>query len=488
MKTSTLPPSVVTPASALAAPRSALSAQPVVAAPPNVVAPVKSQAGTPSFAALMNKLHTNLPTPQTNTAAQNDERRQLEKAQARQDATRTAQNNAQNSQNNESSRAQKHAAGKSAGTHRSATTADKVASGAEENGCTEKTNGIDTDGTTDDKQNQKATGDDRAALWAGLLNTPTAGLPGDGAPAHGDVAKSSDAQSLAGVAHKAVNDPSNPGAAKDGPAAAREMDLAASVKAQEWQASLLAAGRSTAEVADTPAQPASVQATLRAGDTTGSKEAIYATTGDSTTSGKLSDEANPNADSGNAMGTQDFAQALSSAANTAPGAAPAAGEPVTGQLRAHPASADFASQLGAQLSTFVRDGVHHAQLELNPTDMGPLILQIELKGDIAQVNLSAENATTRFALEQAMPVLASSLREAGVTLAGGGVFEQVPQSAQSGDTSGGPRGDSSRQNHDTNAAAIDGTHEAHNKRDALNRMPALPAVAARRRGVVDLLA
>jgi flagellar hook-length control protein FliK len=119
-------------------------------------------------------------------------------------------------------------------------------------------------------------------------------------------------------------------------------------------------------------------------------------------------------------------------------AAPAAGAPAAptptalpseARLSAAPGSADFAPQLGAQITTFARHGIEHARLHLNPADMGPVMVQIQLDGAAAQIHMSADHPATRQALEQAMPALASGLREAGLTLAGGGVFEQ-PQQAQ----------------------------------------------------------
>ena len=97
------------------------------------------------------------------------------------------------------------------------------------------------------------------------------------------------------------------------------------------------------------------------------------------------------------------------------------------RLPAAPGSAEFGPQLGTQISTFVRDGIEHARLHLNPAEMGPVSVQIQLDGQTALVHLSAENAHTRQALEQALPQLAGSLREAGITLSGGGVFEQPRQ-------------------------------------------------------------
>ncbi|MDO8419732.1 MAG: flagellar hook-length control protein FliK, partial [Rubrivivax sp.] len=105
-----------------------------------------------------------------------------------------------------------------------------------------------------------------------------------------------------------------------------------------------------------------------------------------------------------------------------------AAAPVTeARLSAPPGSAEFATQLGSQLTTFVRDGVQHARLHLNPEDMGPVTVQIRIDGQSAQVHMAAEHGLTRLALEQSMPMLAGSLREAGLTLSGGGVFEQPRQ-------------------------------------------------------------
>ena len=153
-----------------------------------------------------------------------------------------------------------------------------------------------------------------------------------------------------------------------------------------------------------------------------------------------------------------------------PAATPAAAPAAEGRLSATPGSAEFAPQLAAQLSTFVREGVHHARLELNPAEMGPLTVQIQIDGDRAQVHLAAENAHTRQALEQSMPQLAGGLREAGLTLSGGGVFEQPrqPQARRGARFTGAA---------DSADAAVSAT---------LAAAPTLQM--AQRRGVVDLMA
>ena len=96
-------------------------------------------------------------------------------------------------------------------------------------------------------------------------------------------------------------------------------------------------------------------------------------------------------------------------------------------LRAALGTPEFAPALGMQLSLLARDGISEARLNLHPAEFGPITVQIALDGSFAQVNLSAEHASTRQALEQALPMLASALRDAGLTLSGGGVFQQTPQ-------------------------------------------------------------
>ena len=162
----------------------------------------------------------------------------------------------------------------------------------------------------------------------------------------------------------------------------------------------------------------------------------------------------------------------------APGSSPWA--PAEARLPARPGSPDFAPQLGTQLSTFVRDGVEHARLHLNPAEMGPVSVRIQIDGQMAMVHLSADNAQTRQALEQAMPQLASQLREAGLTLTGGGVSEQPRQDAQAAADGRGEGGNESgnRGGNDRSEAG----------RDSRNEMAFAPTRLPQRRGVVDLVA
>jgi flagellar hook-length control protein FliK len=122
-------------------------------------------------------------------------------------------------------------------------------------------------------------------------------------------------------------------------------------------------------------------------------------------------------------------------AETEPGAAAEA------RIDAHPDSPQFAPMLGARVAAMVRDGIEQARIALNPAELGPVAVQVELSGTQVRVELAAEIEATRLALEQSLPALAGSLREAGFTLAGGGVFQQARDSGtgaqgQSGTESG----------------------------------------------------
>ena len=102
-------------------------------------------------------------------------------------------------------------------------------------------------------------------------------------------------------------------------------------------------------------------------------------------------------------------------------------------LQAPLESPEFAQALGVQISVLARDGVQQAELHLNPAEMGPLSVRIELVGAQAQVDFQADSATTRRVIEAGLPELASALREQGFTLAGGGVFQHAPERREAND-------------------------------------------------------
>ena len=104
-------------------------------------------------------------------------------------------------------------------------------------------------------------------------------------------------------------------------------------------------------------------------------------------------------------------------------------------------AADFSQALGIQVSVLARGGVQHAELQLNPAEMGPVSVQIVMDGTRAQVDFGADMAATRQAIEAGLPQLAGALSDAGFTLTGGGVSQHAggrsgSQESARGDASG----------------------------------------------------
>jgi flagellar hook-length control protein FliK len=103
-------------------------------------------------------------------------------------------------------------------------------------------------------------------------------------------------------------------------------------------------------------------------------------------------------------------------------------------------SPEFRELLGSQISLLAKDGVQSAELHLNPAEMGPVSVQITLDGTQARVDFGADSAQTRQYIESSLPELASAMRDAGLTLSGGGVSqhahgrESPPDSSRSSST------------------------------------------------------
>ena len=118
-------------------------------------------------------------------------------------------------------------------------------------------------------------------------------------------------------------------------------------------------------------------------------------------------------------------------------------------------SLDFAQAFGVQVSVLARDGVHEARLQLNPAEMGPVSVQIAMDGERAHIDFGAQAAATRAAIEASLPELAAALRDAGLTLSGGGVSQHTPGR---GDAQRGASPDEARSSTRERAGAVAGTN------------------------------
>lgn len=138
-------------------------------------------------------------------------------------------------------------------------------------------------------------------------------------------------------------------------------------------------------------------------------------------------------------------------------------------------SSGFAPEMAARLSVMAAGGIQHASLHLNPAEMGPVAVKILVDGQQTQISFHSDQAETRALLERSLPELAAALRDSGLTLSGGGVFQQARDPGQ-----GGQQGQ---------AQASAGTQgRSGPAADAPPVMDIPTPVAQRSRGVVDLYA
>ncbi len=118
------------------------------------------------------------------------------------------------------------------------------------------------------------------------------------------------------------------------------------------------------------------------------------------------------------------------ASTPAPSLQPTPTGNVQATVHAPLASPAFADELGAQVAIWSRQGVQEAELRLNPAEMGPVHVRIQLEGQVAQVRFVAEQGATRDALQAAMPELVQALSKEGLQWGGGDVQSQAQQQAQ----------------------------------------------------------
>lgn len=203
-----------------------------------------------------------------------------------------------------------------------------------------------------------------------------------------------------------------------------------------------AAQRRPAPAAEVPVEATAAADTSRARAVDARVDAMAAVRGSTALSSAAAAE-HPQQPPSPATPADSFAATLAQAvqaplvrSDATPGALP------TAAVQAPLHSPAFAPEMSARVSLLAVDGVQHAELQLNPAEMGPLSVQIVLDGNQAQVSFHAQQAQTRAVLEQCLPDLAAALQGQGLTLSGGGVFQQAPRDAQAGARGDGTSGQS----------------------------------------------
>ncbi|MBB4843547.1 flagellar hook-length control protein FliK [Paucibacter oligotrophus] len=194
-------------------------------------------------------------------------------------------------------------------------------------------------------------------------------------------------------------------------------------------------------------------------------------------------DASTNAAPASAEAGASFSAALSAA--TAGAAAGAARPEAAATPASHPVmlaqplhSPAFVPEMAARLSVLAAEGVQEARLHLNPAEMGPVAVQIVVDGQQAQVSFHAENAETRAVLERGLPDLAAALRDNGLTLSGGGVFQQQMNQPGQASAQAGEEGRRGSRSPERSALPVE------NQVNGLGS----PVSARKSQGVVDLYA
>ncbi|MCH1920579.1 flagellar hook-length control protein FliK [Shewanella sp. A3A] len=96
----------------------------------------------------------------------------------------------------------------------------------------------------------------------------------------------------------------------------------------------------------------------------------------------------------------------------------------------------FAPVMRQQLLTMVKDGIQHAEIRLDPPELGSMTVKLQVRGDHTQVQFHVTQTQAKELIEQAMPRLKDLLQQQGMNLAdsqvsyGGGSQQQAQGEAQ----------------------------------------------------------
>lgn len=128
------------------------------------------------------------------------------------------------------------------------------------------------------------------------------------------------------------------------------------------------------------------------------------------------------------------------AAPSTPGTATATivAAPSQGSLPSPLASGAWQQELGQQLQGMVQRGDGSVELHLNPRELGPLSVNLQLDDQGARAQFLSAHAGVRSAVEQAVPQLREALAEQGISLGEASVGEQRQESGRDDSGSGRP--------------------------------------------------
>ncbi len=105
-------------------------------------------------------------------------------------------------------------------------------------------------------------------------------------------------------------------------------------------------------------------------------------------------------------------------------ATPGASTPPATTIPLPVADSGWGDALAERVLLLAGQRMQSAEIRLNPAELGPLKVEIRLEDGALQVNLTAQHAVTRDAIEQALPRLRELFAGEGLSLSGASVSEQ----------------------------------------------------------------
>lgn len=85
-------------------------------------------------------------------------------------------------------------------------------------------------------------------------------------------------------------------------------------------------------------------------------------------------------------------------------------------LQTQPSSPTFPAELVSEVRFLVKGGLQHAELRMNPAELGPIQIELRVSSQVADIGFTATHAATREGITQSLPQLREMLNSQGLSL------------------------------------------------------------------------
>ena len=136
--------------------------------------------------------------------------------------------------------------------------------------------------------------------------------------------------------------------------------------------------------------------------------------------------------------------------------------------------AQWSQAFAYRVQFMATQGIQRAQVQLNPAELGPMEITIDLVDDVAQVHITAEQAATKEAVEQAVPRLREMMAQSGFG-------ETNVELSSPQDESRGSAGDAQLMNNANNSTSGEGAGSSGGNEDRTAEAKPIETLAAHER-------